>query len=236
MTLRNESWSISRLGTFLTCPLQYWYTSKEAPVEVRVKEDFSGEAAVLGTRIHDDFQKYLQNLIPLPDDVAHLQGVLDSIRRMPGFFPENIEQEICLTKDMKPTSWYDAKTAWVRLKMDVLVLHDNMARVIDWKTGKRKPRYIEDYEHQLRFYALIVFELHPEIEEVRASLYWTQTKEQDKLRVTRDEMPEIWQHWHDILDQRQACDDDNNWPAKPGAKFPCPWCAAKDVCQRSLAE
>ncbi len=64
---------------------------------------------------------------------------------------------------------------------DVLSLGPTWANFLDWKSGYKQA----DYFHQLMGYSCLIFETHPEVEEVRATVVWLREWTKDTTLVTR---------------------------------------------------
>ena len=73
--------------------------------------------------------------------------------------------ETTLTENLTPTTWWE-KDAWLRSILDVLILFEDEAIVMDWKTGKRRPDF-----SQLEIFALQVFSHYPNIKKVQSTFY-----------------------------------------------------------------
>jgi len=65
--------------------------------------------------------------------------------------------------------------------LDLLSISGRVARVADWKTGRKDT----DYAHQLRAYATLVFQDDPEIEEVTSTALWVRESEIENYTITR---------------------------------------------------
>jgi hypothetical protein len=127
-----------------------------------------------------------------------------------------------LTEELKPTGWWDAD-AWLRSKLDVLVVVGDTAVVMDWKTGKRRVDFF-----QMQLFAAQVFKHYPEVQMVKTSLVWLKTMEMDTEIYSRLNTNELWQ---DILSRIQLIYksmDHDNWPAKPSGL--CRYCPARHDC------
>ena len=143
------SHSYSSLKMYENCPYRY-YRQKV----VKDVQDVQGEAAAYGEAIHKALELRLRDKTPLPDHLAKFESVCHMIEQKPGVL--ELEREMTLTESLTPTTWF-AKDAWLRSKLDVLVVDGDKATILDWKTGKRRP----DPE-QLDIFAVQVFQHFPE--------------------------------------------------------------------------
>lgn len=153
------SQSHTSLSCFVACPRQYEarYVTKEVAFE-------QGEAAKWGDDVHKALEAYVRDGKPLPSNVAMYQKWADAIRLRAGV--KVIEGAFGIKRDLTPCGFSDPD-AWLRAKIDVLILRDGAADIIDYKTGKRK-----DDPTQLRRYSLLVFAKYPEIDTIKAGYLW----------------------------------------------------------------
>ena len=217
------SWSWSAIKVWMDCPKRYWYTKVDKSVK-----DPPSKSMADGDEIHKSIQFYLQHGKPLVERVQFLQPVLDALRSKSGTLIA--ERSVTLRRDMRETTWDDWTNAWVRCKLDVVLLSNDgkKAAVIDWKTGK-----IKQDERQLQLCALVLFALYPGLEQVQAQYYWLDIPNQsgqwgEAVVVTRHDIDRLWCHFNDVVAERDACHLENVWNATPGRH--CRWCPAKDVC------
>ena len=128
--------SYTALKMYENCPKRYYHQRITKEVV-----DQPGTATVYGERVHKQLEEYLKApAVGLPEETAALKPLCDQVKAgADGGGLLLVEQEYTLTSDLQPTSWF-AKDAWLRFKLDVLVIRGNStAVVVDWKTGKRRP-------------------------------------------------------------------------------------------------
>lgn len=171
--------SHTSLSCYTTCPRQYEakYVTKEVKFEPT-------EATIWGDFVHRALENYVKDGTPLPSNVQmyHVWG--DAVRRRAG--KKIVEGSLAVTKALQPCQFFD-KDAWLRAKLDVLILRDDEADILDYKTGKRK-----DNVEQLRRYALLVLINYPEVQRVRCGFIWLRDGVLTKPSVfTRDQIPDM---------------------------------------------
>jgi hypothetical protein len=195
-------WSYTSLTDFKNCPRAFY----EKRVIKSVKEE-STEALVWGNQIHKAFELFVGHGTPLPDMLAEHQPFLDKLRQAPGV--AKAEEKVALNKRAEPCGFFD-RDVWWRGVLDYHRIHNRTADVVDYKTGKRKPDWV-----QLYIFAIWVFAKHPDVTTIDLHLYWTQDKQADTKLVTRPMIPELWSHMTgDLRQYRQAFHDDV-WREKP---------------------
>jgi hypothetical protein len=165
--------SYSSIKLFENCPLRYY--------RQRIKKDVvdeGGEASKHGERIHAFLEKRLKGS-DLDPEVAKYEPLCAAVERAAKDGELCIEQELVLTERLVPTGWWEPD-AWLRSKLDVLIIAGADAVVMDWKTGKRNPDFF-----QMELFAAQVFKHYPEVQRVKTSLVWLKTLEMDTETYTR---------------------------------------------------
>ena len=158
----------------------------------------------------------------LPSEVASLEPVVSVIKAMVGTGDLHIEQEMTLNPGLTPTGWWDPD-AWIRSKLDVLIVKKHTAVVMDWKTGKRRPDFT-----QLELFALQVFAHYPEVELVTSTFVWTQDMSTDRELYRKRDASVYWERLLDRIRRIEVAAEKDNWPAKPSGL--CRYCPCKDFC------
>jgi CRISPR/Cas system-associated exonuclease Cas4 (RecB family) len=212
--MKQVSWSHSALKDYEGCPKRYQ--------EVKVLKNFpftETEATRYGNEVHKALELYIRNGKPVPPEYAQFVPVVDALMQRPG--RKLAEQQMALTKDLKPCGWKD-RDAWVRGIADLLILDDeNMtAWVVDWKTGSNK--YPD--RDQLRLMALMVFAHYPHIRKVNAALLFIVKNDMVKLSMTVDQADTVWWDYRERVARLEQAFATDVWNAKPSPL--CPWCPA----------
>lgn len=213
--------SYSAVKQYENCPQRYYRQRI-----VKDVTDPGGEASKYGERIHAMLEARLRDKTPLPPEASMYEGLCRSLERAAVGGTLTIEHELTLNQDLAPTGWWDAD-AWLRSKLDVLVVRDDRAVVIDWKTGKRNPDFF-----QMSIFAAMVFKHFPQVEQVDTSLVWLRIMEMDTETYHRESSSQ--ELWSDILGRIRRIyqsAETGNWPAKPSGL--CKYCPAQSTCQWS---
>ena len=120
------SHSYSSIKLFENCPLRYY--------RQRIVKDVSdpgGEASKYGERIHALLESRLKGS-ELDSEAEQYEPLCASVERLASRGSLHIEHELVLTENLTATGWWDAD-AWLRSKLDVLVIIGGDAVVMDWK-------------------------------------------------------------------------------------------------------
>lgn len=213
----NHVWSYSSLDTFNTCPRKFYhrYILKEKEPSSPALEHGNAvhaalEARVKGTPLPECYRKY--------DPMA--QSVINAWKRGMKVYTE---LKMGLAKEMELCGFFD-KNVWGRGAADVLLVMDDVAIIMDWKTGKKREK-----EEQLRILALFTFKHFPRVNYIKAANLWLEVGDVGTPYTwTREDEP---QQWAVVLPQIQAIEkafESDKWPEKPSGL--CGWCSVK-ACQ-----
>lgn len=214
--------SYSALKQYENCPKRYYLQRITKQVE-----DESGEAALYGNMVHELLERRLGSPTNrLPENYTDYEPLCASIEKLRG---DNgtllVEQKMCLNEDLMPTEW-QAPDAWLRSILDVLVVRDGTAIVLDWKTGKRRPD-----PTQLSLFALQVFKHYVDIDRVKSGYIWLKTLEKDMFEYRREEANNLWADLMSRINRIYKSVETDVWPAKPSGL--CRYCPARHMCDEA---
>ncbi len=211
------SHSYSSLKMFYNCPLRYYRQRI-----IKDIKDVMGEASLYGVRVHEHLEHRIKHNTPLPPDCASYEPLCAAFESQVDGGELIAEKEATLNKGLKPTGWWD-DDAWLRSKLDILVLNGENALIADWKTGKRRV----DFD-QFEMFALQVFAHYPQIEAVKTMFIWLKPMKKDSRVYVRAQVGALWRDLMVRIRRVEKALETNNWPAKPSGL--CPWCPAFEEC------
>jgi hypothetical protein len=211
------SHSYSAIKLYENCPYRYFRQRITKDVV-----DEGGEASKYGERVHEYLEHRLKSNKLLPQDVAHYEPLCASVEKIAAGGELLIEHELVLTDNLTPTGWWDAD-AWLRSKLDILVLNGTLANVMDWKTGKRNAD-----QFQMQLFAAQVFKHFPDIQTVKTSLVWLKTMEMDTETYYREQMNDLWADVMKRIQRIYTSLENDNWPMRPSGL--CRFCPARHDC------
>ncbi len=215
-TAMRLSHSYSSIKLFENCPLRYYRQRITKDVV-----DEGGEASKHGERIH----AFLENRLKgsgLDAEIAQYEPLCLSVEKLARQGELYIEKELVLTDNLTATGWWDAD-AWLRSKLDVLVIVGGEAVVMDWKTGKRNAD-----QFQMQLFAAQVFKHYPDVQRVKTSLVWLKTMEMDTNTYKRSGVNAIWAEVMKRIQRIHSSLEHDNWPAKPSGL--CRYCPCRHDC------
>ena len=178
--------SYSRLSTYMQCPHKFkrQYITKDYPYP-----DEENFFFIKGSKIHKQLENYVQcklnpTIIPLRYDgvVENCFPMIDMIFNQ-GYtiIPE---QKLAVTKDFKKCEWFDKETAW-RAIVDLTCIKNDVALIIDWKSGKCRS-YSDTNTGQLHLTASIIFSIYKNINFIKTAYVYVEHKQTDKRQFTRE--------------------------------------------------
>jgi hypothetical protein len=210
--------SYSSIKMYENCPKRYEYQRITKEVV-----DTGSEATKFGERVHADLENRLLRGYPLPQESSKHEQVCTTLQELTQHATLLAEQQLCLNENLTPTGWWD-KDAWLRSILDVLIIKKDTAIVIDWKTGKRRPDFM-----QLELFALQVFKHYPNIKKVKSTFVWLKEGKTDTETYTSNRTSLMWADLLARIERINQSYKTGNFPARPSGL--CPWCPAKNICE-----
>jgi len=202
---------------FENCPLRY--------DRQRIKKeviDTGGEASKYGERIHEHLETRM-NGGNLDAEATQYEPLCKVIEELAVQGTLHVEHKLTLTENLTPTGWWDAD-AWLRSKLDILIVVGDNALVLDWKTGKRNAD-----QFQLQLFAAQVFKHFPEVQQVDTAFVWLKSMELDSRHYVREDMPEVWAEIMNRIRRIYDAYEHDNWPARPSGL--CRFCPCRNDCE-----
>lgn len=196
------AWSYSALTTFESCPKKYYHLNVAKDIKDGDNE-WSGE----GKQIHDALYKRIIKGTPLPLEFRHLEKIAKKFADTPGKKHGEIKQ--ALTREFEPAGFFD-DGVYIRSIIDLLIVRDNKALVIDWKTGK-----VKDDFTQLSMSAAVLSQYMPEIEQFTIMYVWLKANKVSPMTFTREQLRGVWP---DLIRRATAIEEarkTTSFPAKP---------------------
>lgn len=156
------TWSLSRLKTFETCHAKYDFRYNH-----KLEDTYKSPYAERGIAIHKDIENYLNRAGPAPEAASFLGPYLAEVLAKADVLVRP-EFRLELARGWVPVT--EGLEVWLVSILDLLttVRAENKAVVDDWKSGKIYP----DHDDQKELYAIGVFRLLPEINEVLTQFHY----------------------------------------------------------------
>lgn len=204
-------WTYTLLDAYENCNYK-GFRKYLAPSDLRVPY-VEGPAQAWGNKVHKSFEKRINHGEPLLPDLAHHEPLMEHAAR----FNPIAEMKLGMRPDGSPCSFHDCQDGDGRGKLDLVVLHDQMAAIFDYKTSK-KPR--ED-PRELAIQALLLKAKFPRLRQITGYYVWLTPGTIGKLHDVSD----TTSTWRRV--QGMVADIRRKWAADfwPKSDNPlCPWC------------
>lgn len=210
-------WSYSSLSAYETCPRRFYLTR----ICKQVSEKQT-DATRHGNEVHQALEKYVGGEAPLPQKYDAYRPIADRLKAAPG--KKLLEYKFGLTQALKPTTFF-GKDVWVRGVLDVCIVRDDTAVVLDYKTGSRKVD-----ADQLRLFAGSALALWPFIKRVKTGYIWLKSDQLDTEKFSQEHKTEIFQDFAGRVHRMEMSQKNDSWPAKPSGLCRA-WCpVGKSLC------
>lgn len=212
------AWSYSALTSYETCPRRFYLTR----ISKQVVEPES-EAIKWGNTVHKALELYAKDGQPPPEDLKSYTKYVDKLFTYEG--KQIVEYRMAIDKAFRPTDFF-AKDVWCRGIVDIGVIGDETAYLLDWKTGKRKVD-----SQQLALMTAMAFAHFPWVEKVVSGFVWLKPKKFDKEVFTRDDISEIWNEFLPRVKRLEIAHAENKWEPKPSGLCK-QWCpVGRKLCE-----
>lgn len=209
-----SAWSFSSIKSYVGCPKKYYHLK----VVKDHKEDQQTEAILYGKTFHKAAEDFIKDGVPLPEQFKYAAQYLNTIASVPG--DKYCEFEMGLRQDLTPCGFRDPGV-WVRGIADIIVVKNDVARVLDYKTGK-SAKYAD--LGQLELMALMIFKHFPDVKKVRGGLLFVVAGDFRKEDYTVDKEHIYWRNWMPLVQRLETSHKTGVWnPNKTGlCKAHCP--------------
>ena len=213
------AWSFSVLDMFEVCNKKYYHLKVLKRGQEGYFKDADSDAARDGKYVHEVMYNRVLEGVPLPPQIRHFDKVAARFADAKG--AKFGEMKLALNKAFEPRDFF-AKDVWVRAVLDLLIVRDDSAILVDWKTGKKKVRW-----DQLRLAAAILSRYMPEIEHFKLVFVWLKDNDLSQSSVEKSEMKSVWLEFLPRIKEIETAIQTTTFLAMPSGL--CSWCPV-DTC------
>lgn len=216
-------WSYSSLSAFEQCGRRFKLTRLTKQVV-----EGQSEAMLHGNLVHKALEQHLNGEKQLPEQYAPYLPLVERIRQQPG--KRLVEYKFGVTEGFRPTTFF-AKDVWFRGVIDVGVVGNKTAALLDWKNGK--PKTDGD---QLKLFAAAGFAAFPYLERIKTGYVWLAHNRMDTTDFHKDDLPAIWQEFTPRVIRLVKAREADKFPPNPSGLCKN-WCPVpKSMCEFSGKE
>lgn len=202
--------SHSALDMYVQCPFKYG----EIKVHKRVK-DSQSKAGAYGEQMHKALELRVKDGTQLPPNFAHYENMAAAICAIPG--EHHCEIKLAMTEDLAPCDYWDKEHGWFRGIIDLLILRDDHAIIVDHKTGKYRPG-----SAQPERCAALTFVNYPHVRTVSSRFIYYVDKHISKEEFVRDDLDHLVRAARGTAAEIDQSIETNFWPKRPSGL--CGWC------------
>jgi CRISPR/Cas system-associated exonuclease Cas4 (RecB family) len=204
------TWSFSSLKEYINCPKKYQ--------EVRILKNYSfvdTPQTIYGKEVHEALELYVRDNKPLAKNYLRFKKMVDTLVAIPG--EKYPEYKMALTKKMEQCDFED-ENRWVRGIADLVIVDQDKAFIIDYKTGSNK--YPDT--KQLKLMALMAFVCFPKVNKIKAGLLFCMKNSFVQESYTREGIHKAWKSFEQPLDRLTMSYEKDEWIPNPTPL--CGWC------------
>jgi hypothetical protein len=208
------TWSYSSLADFEGCPARfaakrYYQTTKEEPTE----------HTLWGSRVHLAFEERLRDGKPFHPDLEMYEPWARVLGDLPG--EKQFERRFAVLRNHQPCSWEEAHGRGV---VDLLILHEDTATIIDYKTGKKK-----DDDTQLRLFAWFVaneYQFDLRLEKFKCRYLWLKDGSTTGGELNNFDAKMVMNRMRPRIEAMERAWDAESFPCFPSGL--CGWCPVEE--------
>jgi len=182
-------------------------------------KDKGSSAMYYGNEVHKAAELYIKKGTPIPPKFKFMAKSLDALQSIKG--EKHCEIRFGLAKeggDYSPTGFF-AKDVWWRGIADLLIVDDDKAYLVDYKTGKNA-KYADT--KQLDLLAGATFTHYPEVKTIKSALAYVVSNEFIKKKHTSDMRKSYLTVFDDELERLDVAEQTEVWNAVDGPL--CAYC------------
>ena len=204
MTYSVSPWSFSKIKAFEQCPKQFYHMKI-----TKEYQDRETEAMLYGTLFHEAAENFMRDDTPIPKKFDFVEKALIRLKNMPG--EKLCEYKLGVTENLEPCEFF-ADDVWFRGIADLIIIDDDTAWVVDYKTGK-SARYADT--GQLELMALATFKHFPQVKKVNAGLLFVIAKALVKDSYQSATAPALWKKWLTNYARMEKALETGVWNPRP---------------------
>jgi hypothetical protein len=210
------AWSYSSIKTFEQCPKKYYHLKVAKDVK-----DSGTEATDYGQEAHKAAEEYIKFGKPFPAQFKFMEPSVQALNAIPGDKHCELKLGVRKTTDGYEPCDFFSKDVWWRGIADLIVVSDEQAFVVDYKTGKNT-KYADT--KQLDLLAGAVFVHFPKVKKIKSALLYVVTEELIKTKEPHvvGKHGEYLSVFDPVLDRLDMAHLSGVWNAKTSGL--CGWC------------
>jgi hypothetical protein len=208
------AWSYSSINTFKQCPKKYYHLKILKDVK-----DVGNSATFYGNAVHKAAEKYIKQGEPIPTKFDYIKKPLEALNRIKGQKLCELRMAIAKKGNTYSPTRYHSADAWWRGIADLVIVNDEKAYIVDYKTGKNTA-YADT--KQLDMLAGATFVCYPYVKVIKSALAYVVSNDFIKKQHTVDMYKSYLSVFDEALEQLAVAKEKNVWNAIDGPL--CAYC------------
>jgi hypothetical protein len=206
-------WSYSAINNFTNCPRKFH--AYEIAKTVKEPESYQ---MLEGKQVHNLIANYIQKGSSLPEQYERYVNTIDPILDRWEGGKALTEHKMGCTFHLEPCEFFDRKkTVWLRTIADLLILRDDQALSIDWKTGKEPNPVFEvlPANFQLRCTAVCIFLHFPQVNYIESGYVYLNADTTYDFTMDRSDLKEFIPQMYEYAGVLNRAVQKNYFPPRP---------------------
>ena len=199
------TWSYSKVNSFKQCPKKYYHMYVKKDVK-----DTGSVATRYGNLVHKAAEEYIKDGSELPKKYDFMQRTLDTFNNIKGDKHCEIRLGVAKYDDVYEPTKFFAKNVWYRGIANLLIINEDKAYLIDYKTGK-SANYADT--KQLDLLAGAVFINFPEVKKIKSALSFVVCKKFISKEHTADMYKAYINVFDELLERIEVAAKEDVWNA-----------------------
>jgi len=190
------TWSYSSINQFVTCPRLY-----EASRVTKILPYTETPAIKYGKELHSAAELYVSKENPLPSQYAFIKSYLDKLKQIKGDKYCELKLGLAIREGKFVACDFFAADVYFRGVADLVIIDDDRAFVVDYKTGK-SAEYSDD--KQLALLAAAIFAHFPQVKKVKGMLLFVIAKQVVQSEYVQPHRNDIFAKLSEDLRRRET--------------------------------
>lgn len=174
-----KTWSYSTYNAFQRCPRRVYLEKiqQEPQPALEIPDGKTEHPLDRGSRIHEAAELYVTEDVELIPELIQFAECFKAVRRLQVLEPIDmvVEEEWAFTADWNVTGWH-SDDAWLRMKLDLLLIRGSEGCLVDYKSGRRHGNEIS-HMMQAQLYQLGAFIRYPELTHITTEFWYVDVGE-----------------------------------------------------------
>lgn len=168
-----------------------------------------------GNDVHKAMELRIDKGTPLPQTMSAAEPLCSTFSVIKELHSVHVEYQLAMTQEGQRCGYWD-DSCWFRGKLDCVVVDNDNAWCVDWKTGKTREEPLE-----LETGALLLVSNHPNIHHVVGEYFWLRDGKSG-IRYHLNNHGKTFAKLHALRTEMEGYAASGQWPKRKNPL--CGWC------------